>query len=206
MIDVLGIIKEVGDVTQITSKATQRPITKRELTIVDMSGMSVRMTLWGRQAENFAPAGEDGYAPLIAFKGVKVGDFGGRSLSMMSSSSMMPDPDIPEAHELRGWYDSSGANTSFAAYTNNFAGGAGGQSSLRPENFRLIGEAKDDMLGTKDEPDFFAVRGQIVYIKKENLSYPACPTDKCNKKVQQEDNDVWRCEKCERTYPAPEYR
>ena len=66
--------------------------------------MAVRLTLWGRQAENFVGAGEDGSAqPVIAFKGVKVGDFGGRSLSMVSSSSMVTDPDIPEAHTLRGW-------------------------------------------------------------------------------------------------------
>lgn len=66
--------------------------------------MSVRLTLWGRQAENFNAAGPnaDGQ-PIIAFKGVRVGDFNGRSLSMVSSSSMMVDPDIGEAHALRGW-------------------------------------------------------------------------------------------------------
>jgi hypothetical protein len=82
-------------------------IVKREITIVDNTGMSVRLTLWGRTAENFNPGGtaEDGSAtqPVIAFKGVRVGDFGGRSLSMMSSSTMMVDPDIDEAHTLRGW-------------------------------------------------------------------------------------------------------
>lgn len=75
--------------------------------LVDSSNMQVRLTLWGRQAENFSAAGfqEDGsnLSPVIAFKGVKVGDFNGRSLSMVSSSSMMVDPDIPEAHQLRGW-------------------------------------------------------------------------------------------------------
>jgi len=43
-------------------------------------------------------------------------------------------------------------------------------------------------------------------MKKENLSYPACPGDKCGKKVHMEDNDSWRCEKCDRLYPAPDYR
>ena len=41
---------------------------------------------------------------MIAFKGVKVGDFGGRSLSMFSSATMTVAPDINEAHALRGWY------------------------------------------------------------------------------------------------------
>lgn len=79
-------------------------MTKRELVLVDSSQKQVRLTLWGRQAENFALAGEDGTQnPVIAFKGVKVGDFGGRSLSMIGSSSMVADPDIEEAHSLRGW-------------------------------------------------------------------------------------------------------
>ena len=49
-------------------------IPKRELTLVDKSGFSVRMTLWGKQAEQYNAAEPN---PVIAFKGVKVGDFGG---------------------------------------------------------------------------------------------------------------------------------
>jgi replication factor A1 len=66
---------------------------------VDRSGQSVRLTLWGKQAENF----EHNDEPVIAFKGVKVGDFGGRSLSMFSNATMSVNPDIPDAHALRGW-------------------------------------------------------------------------------------------------------
>jgi len=46
---------------------------KRDLTIVDKSNFSIRLTLWGKQAEQFD---QDDH-PVIAFKGVKVGDFGG---------------------------------------------------------------------------------------------------------------------------------
>jgi replication factor A1 len=75
-------------------------ITKRELTVVDRSNYSVRLTLWGRQAESYQANDQ----PVVAFKGAKVGDFGGRSLSMLSSSTMVMNPDIPEAHVLRGWF------------------------------------------------------------------------------------------------------
>ena len=47
---------------------------KRDLTLVDKSQYSVRLTLWGKQAETFAA--DD--LPVIAFKGVKVSDFGGK--------------------------------------------------------------------------------------------------------------------------------
>ncbi len=74
-------------------------LTKRELTLVDRSGVSIRMTLWGQQAEQY----NEPEQAVIAFKGVRVGDFNGRSLSMVGSSVMTSNPDMPEAHVLRGW-------------------------------------------------------------------------------------------------------
>lgn len=77
---------------------------------------------------------------------------------------------------------------------------------MRQENFRLISEVKNMNTEQTDDPVYFCVRGQFVHMKKETLSYPACPGDKCGKKVHMEDNDNWRCEKCDRSYPAPDYR
>ena len=88
--DVIAIVKDVAPLSEITSKAQNRTvrdssvfygrvylnsfqIPKRELTLVDKSGYSVRLTLWGKQAEQYNSEG----TPVIAFKGVKVGDFGG---------------------------------------------------------------------------------------------------------------------------------
>lgn len=51
---------------------------KRDIILVDSSKQSVRLTLWGKQAEQFNGEG----TPVIAFKGVKVGDFGGESDSV----------------------------------------------------------------------------------------------------------------------------
>lgn len=92
--DVLGIVKEIGECTTFQSKAGQTvrlpvpcsasrcsrlfQMTKRELTLVDRSGASVRMTLWGRQAEKFDSTGE----PIIAWKSAKVGDFGGSAYAL----------------------------------------------------------------------------------------------------------------------------
>ena len=41
---------------------------------MDQSNFAVRMTLWGKQAEQFQASEQD----VMAFKGVKVGDFGGK--------------------------------------------------------------------------------------------------------------------------------
>ncbi|GKZ52122.1 replication factor A protein 1, partial [Aspergillus brasiliensis] len=96
-IDVIGVLKQAMEVSQITSKTTNKPYNKRELVMVDNTGFSVRLTIWGTTALNFNALPES----VIAFKGVKVSDFGGRSLSLLSSGSMAVDPDIEEAHKLK---------------------------------------------------------------------------------------------------------
>jgi len=40
----------------------------------------------------------------------------GRSLSSLSSSQIIINPDISEAHQLRGWYDSVGNSASYSEY------------------------------------------------------------------------------------------
>lgn len=199
--DVVAILDSYSDVSEIVSKATQRPIKKRELTLIDSSGMSVRLTLWGQQAENFERtiAGEE--KPVLAFKGVKVSDFGGRSLSMFSSSSMSLNPDIPESHGLRGWYDNGGHTAEIKSFTRTDAAPAGAGGALRPNERRTLEQVKDESLGTSSErPDYFNTRATILYIRPNNLYYTACP--ECNKKVIDE-GDGWRCEKCDRSFPAP---
>jgi replication factor A1 len=99
MADVIVIVKEVGDLAEITTrnnKTVRPPSTKhiscishiwclqtqkRDLVVVDSSKYSARLTLWGKQAEQFgAPAD-----PVIAFKGVRVSDFNGKWLSQLTN-------------------------------------------------------------------------------------------------------------------------
>lgn len=166
---------------------------------------SVRLTLWGKQAESFA--GDD--SPVIAFKGVKLGDFGGRSLSMFSSSAMSVNPDIHEAHVLRGWFDSDGRNASFQSYSNagmtGAAGAGAGAGGVRPEEIKTIGEVKDSGMGTGDKQEYFTSKATINFIKNDTFAYPACDSEGCQKKVV-DVGDGWRCEKCEKKIPQPNYR
>ncbi|RDX56449.1 replication factor-a protein [Lentinus brumalis] len=197
--DIIGVVKEVGELSTITSKATSKVIPKRELTVVDRSNYAVRVTLWGKQAEQFEATDQ----PVIAFKGVKVGDFQGRSLSMMSSSSMHMNPDIPEAHALRGWFDAAGSDQTFQAHTSTFTGG-GGITFDRAE-VRNLNEVKTAEFGMSDKPEYFCAQATIMHIKNDTISYPACPSQGCNKKVV-ELGDSWRCEKCDKSYPKPQHR
>ncbi|OJA10202.1 hypothetical protein AZE42_05120 [Rhizopogon vesiculosus] len=197
--DVIGIVKEVGPIGEITSKASNKTIPKRDLTIVDKSQYSVRLTLWGKQAEQFTA--DD--LPVVAFKGVKVGDFGGRSLSMVSTSIMSIAPDIEEAHLLRGWYDGIGSGESFQSHSSALSGSSFG--GFNRNEMRHLSDVKESQLGMSDKPEVFSCRATIAHIKSENISYPACPTQDCNKKVV-DVGDGWKCEKCDKTFERPEYR
>ena len=64
---------------------------------------------------------------VIAVKGAIVKDFGGRTLSTLSSSSIQINPDIPEAHLLRGWFDQSGRTMAPQSISNAVGAGGGGE-------------------------------------------------------------------------------
>jgi replication factor A1 len=198
VIDTIGILKEIGETSQIVSKTTSKPYDKRELTLVDNTNYSVRLTIWGSSAASFDVPLES----VVAFKGLKVSDFGGRSLSLLSSGSMSVDPDIDEAHKLKGWYDAQGRNDSFTSHhrMEGSMSAAGGRQDAQKTTIQI----KDD-LGPLDNPIYFSVKGSIVFIRPENIAYPACLSQDCNKKVVEVGGE-WRCEKCEKTHPKPEYR
>jgi replication factor A1 len=193
-------LKDAGETSQVISKTTSKPYDKRELTLVDNSGFSIRLTVWGSTAINLSATPES----VLAFKGVKVSDFGGRSLSLMSSGSMTVDPDIEEAHKLKGWYDAQGRSDTFATHAS--MSGSIGASGGKADDFKTVAQIKEDQLGMSEDPDFFSLKATVIYIKKDNVSYPACLSEGCNKKVTELDPGQWRCERCDKTHPKPEYR
>jgi replication factor A1 len=199
-IDIIGVVKEVADVSQIISKSTQKPYDKRDLTLVDESGYSVKLTIWGKLAGTF----DEMPGTIVAFKGAKVSDFDGRSLSLLSSGSMSISPDITEAHSLKGWYDLDGRTGTFHNHSNMAGVGA---ASGRTDRIVTVAQVRDDGLGTNAEkPDYFTLTATISYAKHENFAYPACLKETCNKKVTEIGDGTWRCEYCSINHPRPEYR
>lgn len=198
-IDTIGVLKEIGETGQIVSKTTSKPYDKRDLTLVDNTGYSVKLTIWGDTAQKFDVMPES----VVAFKGLKVSDFGGRSLSLLSSGSMTIDPDIDEAHKLKGWYDAQGKNDTFMSHQGmSSVGAAGGRSEVT----KSIMQVKEENLGMSENTDYFTTKATIIYVKQDNVSYPACLSEGCNKKVLEVEPGQWRCERCDKTHPKPEHR
>jgi replication factor A1 len=198
-IDTIGVLKEVGEVNTITSSKTNKDFSKRELLLADDTQMSVRLTIWGKQAESFEVPVES----IIAFKGVKVSDFGGRSLSLLSSGSMNVDPDIDDAHRLRGWFNGN-QHATFSTHQNTSAGGGGGHTNQT----KLISQvAEEEAYLDSATNTYFNMKASIVFIKSTpTFAYPACSTQGCNRKVIEDNAGEWLCEKCGATWPEPTYR
>ncbi|XP_036762071.1 replication protein A 70 kDa DNA-binding subunit isoform X2 [Manis pentadactyla] len=198
LVDIIGICKSYEDATKITVKSNNREISKRNIYLMDMSGKVVSATLWGEDADRF----DGSRQPVMAIKGARVSDFGGRSLSVLSSSTVIVNPDIPEAYKLRGWFDSEGQALDGVSISDLKSGGIGGSNT----NWKTLYEVKSENLGQGDKADYFSSVATVVYLRKENCMYLACPTQDCNKKVIDQQNGLYRCEKCDREFPNFKYR
>ena len=115
---------------------------------------------------------------------------------------MQVNPDIEECFILRGWYDTSGSEQTFQAHT---AAGSSSTVGFNRSEMRSLDEVKQANYGMPDKPEYFSARATVMHIKADNISYPACPTPQCNKKVIETGNS-WLCEKCDQSFEAPEHR
>uniref|UniRef100_A0A672KH44 Replication protein A subunit n=1 Tax=Sinocyclocheilus grahami TaxID=75366 RepID=A0A672KH44_SINGR len=210
IVDVIAVCKNTEDMTRIMTK-NSREVSKRNIQLMDMSGRVIQLTMWGNDAETFDGSGQ----PILAIKGARLSDFGGRSLSTLYSSTVMINPDIPEAYKLQytmrsdallflflHLYDKEGHAIDGQSMTELRGPGGGGGNT----NWKTLAEVKNEHLGHGDKADYFSCIATIVYIRKENCLYQACPSKDCNKKVVDQQNGMYRCEKCDKEFPDFKYR
>lgn len=163
---------------------------------MDKAQQGVKVTLWGKEAEDFVDLGNH---PVLAVKGARVNDYRGKNLSTMGSTTLFQNPDITEAHELRGWYDSMGH--SLAPMMIDASSQAASGSNNNNEERKLISQIKDENMGTGEKADWITVLASITYVKSDGtLSYPACISEGCNKKMLYEGPCMWKCERCQQVF------
>jgi replication factor A1 len=198
-VDVIGVVHETHELGSVTAKATGKVLSKRDLVLVDCSKHSVRVTLWGKEAEDFVDLGTH---PVLALKQVRIGEYmGAKTLSTQRASSLLLNPDIREAHELRGWYDTVGhaeAPTNVSSVQ---------KTTGHVDERKLIAQIKDESLGMGEKGDFVSLVATIAYIKSDaNVSYPACTSEGCNKKVVETGPAMWSCERCQKVLDHCDHR
>ncbi|KAF7663001.1 hypothetical protein LDENG_00220720 [Lucifuga dentata] len=196
VVDVIGVCKSAEEVSRITMK-TSREVSKRALSLIDTTGKVVTVTLWGEEAEKF----DGSEHPVVAIKGARLSDFGGRSLSALFSSTVMVNPDITEAFRLRAWYDQEGHALNSQSLSEMRSVGSGGKM-----NWKTLSDVKDEHMGHREKVEYFSCVATVAYMRKENCLYQACPSADCNKKVIDQQNGLYRCEKCNREFPNFKYR
>lgn len=204
-VDLLAIVKSVGEPTNLVSKKTGKELTKCELVLVDDSAVEINLTVWGEKA-NAAPQ-EFAGNPVVAFRRARVSDFGGKSLSLSGPAVVQPQ-DIPqETGRLQQWWNNGGsAGGSKSLSSSGMSGG-----SVAPFNERLdIASIKGRHMGHGEKPDWLTFKGTISFIKKDKEGgawYPACANsgDPCKNmyKMTQTTDGQWFCDKCQGTFPNP---
>ncbi len=198
-VDVIAIVKSATDVSKITSqKQGGKELMKRDLTLVDDSNTEIRLTLWGAQANsqeyNWAEQ------PVVAFKGVKIGDYNGRTLSL--AGSMQVAPRIPEGETLIQWMISNGGKLSDiqTGSLSNGGGSGGGSNKDTFESRKKCMAIKDENLGNGEKPDWVTMKLSLTYVKTDNDPwYLSCASPNCKKKVVEMGTGKFRCEKCSST-------
>jgi len=146
--------------------------------------------------------------PVILVKGAQVKDYNGKNLSFGSNANIQINPDIPESHRLRGWFDQAGVETNFEELSNtgqSGGGGGAGTGSIQ-SNWKTLDSLKTEGLGLKDKPDYITCKAIVLYTKKDNSMYMACVGENCQKKVVDQNDGQYRCEKCAKSYDTFKWR
>ena len=90
------------------------------------------------------------------------------------SSSLMVNPKIPEAQELKAWYD-NGGNTAEKKGLSSKGGGGGQRDTFETRKF--ISGIKEDSLGYNEKPDWINFKATINFVKTDKEGgpwYTAC--------------------------------
>jgi len=198
MIDCIGVMIEVGDTQQFTSKEGKEMV-KKLIRIADQSNRNIEVTLWGEIATNFYGA----VGSVLAIKSGRINEFKGeKNISAVSSTLFEIDPEIPEAIQLSNWYAEnvdhiSTTSHSLSGSSNNIQ--SGGTKYNKVETLASLQEQFNNNSGDK-KPIFVKVKGTLTWINHDDrapLFYKSC-TDSQKKVVENTVNPgngkKWVCE------------
>jgi replication factor A1 len=221
-VDLIGVVKDVRVTSSVQTKQGDS-LLKKLITLVDMSGCAVDVTLFGDHATKFdeSTAGDAaaGSNRVLTFKGVSVKEYNSsRSASTLASTIMVWDPTyVPETAELMSWY----ATNKDAPVMNLSASAGGGRNSLGG----MSGTGGPGGAGVKEcdlatlredcQNGFIPSTGGLTFsvnsaflmnistrTKDQELPifYSACTT--CNRKLGTDD----RCVSCDKLVVQPNLR
>lgn len=186
MVDVIAVVKSASEPSAINSPKLQgRELVKRDLSLIDDTGVEIKLTLWGDKAKSTAYSWHE--QPIVAFKGLKISEYNGRSLNASGSTGIVVNPEIPEGFSLYQWLTTfrseDGVICLPSGQSLSSGGAGGGERGVDSLEKRLrVSAIKEAGLGLGDKADYGTFKATVTFIKHDNDPwYTACP--KCNKKV-----------------------
>nr|XP_043630377.1 replication protein A 70 kDa DNA-binding subunit A-like [Erigeron canadensis] len=202
ILDIIGVVSSIKPSQALMTKNNVET-QKQVLTLRDGSGRSIDLTLWGNfcnvEGQTLQQLCDSGQFPVLAVKSAKVHDFNGKSIGTISLSQLSIEPDIREARNLRAWFDSVGRNTPSIS-----------MSTTHLDVCKTLSQIKDEKLGTFEKPDWITVKATISQLKLDYFCYTACPNmvngRQCTKKVVDNGDGKWRCDKCDQVVDECDYR
>ncbi|KAH1041854.1 hypothetical protein GYH30_024267 [Glycine max] len=164
---------------------------RRILSLKDSSGR--------REGQQLQEMVDTGSFLILAVKAGKVNDFSGKSIGSISTTQLFINPDFPEAHSLREWFDRVGKDSASLSISKDIIPGA-----VKNKVRKTVSQMKDEGLGRSDKPDWIIVRAAILFIKTDTFCCTACPLmigdRRCNKKVTRSGNTRWQCDRCNQEF------
>ncbi|CAH8389644.1 unnamed protein product [Eruca vesicaria subsp. sativa] len=199
LVDLIGVVQSVSPTMSIRRRTDNEMIPKRDITLADESKKTVVVSLWNNLATGIGQELLDmaDKSPVIAIKSLKVGDFQGVSLSTISRSNVVINPESPEAKKLKSWYASEGKEASMSSIGSGMTPSTkNGSWSMYTDRVPLSQITSNPSLG-EEKPVFFTTRGYISFIKPDQtMWYQGCKT--CNKKVTEAMDSGYWCEGCQK--------
>ncbi|KAM7274834.1 hypothetical protein ACFE04_016700 [Oxalis oulophora] len=209
ILDVIGIVISVNPSVPILRKNGMETL-RRVLNLKDSSGKTTEVTLWGEfcnnEGQNLQELVDSGFFPILAVKAGKVNDFSGKSIGTISSTQLFINPDFPQAHDQRQWFDNGGKNSASVSISRDIMPGGANKNEIR----KTVSQIRDEDLGRSDKPDWVTLRGSITFIKADSFCYTACPLmigdRQCSKKVTKSSDSKWQCDRCNQEFDECDYR
>ena len=159
------IVQDEGVVEEITLRSGESK-QRRVVKLIDDSNFSIDFTVWGEKSVTI-PFNK---FQIMALRGVKIGEFNGRTLQTSYSTSFLTKiPQCPELQQLEKFKRMK--NNNFSDVTRLSSEGGGKARKLNQIGYIL--EQAEQNAYTSD-PKFFDVKGFVTSIREENLYYQAC--------------------------------
>lgn len=199
-IDLIAVVKTVFPSSEFTSKAGKL-LVKRDLIVFDDSNTEIRLTLWGEAAKFDCSVYHE---RIVAFRGLKIGEFQGRTLSAgFNGSIALEPPDLDEGRALHMWNETSRREGRAPMATLSASSEKAERDPEPLEQRKTISSVHEEGVGLSEKGDYLSTKATFNFFKHDgNPWYSSCTTPDCKKKVT-ETNGGFECMKCNKEIVQP---